>query len=64
MVTSGSGRINIEGEIVDVAAWDAIRFDKDTMRNVEAGSDGIEFLAFGAGDDPNEVEMVQNWWSE
>lgn len=64
VVTRGSGRINIEGEIVDVAEWDAIRFDKDTMRNVEAGSDGIEFLAFGAGDDPNEVEMVQNWWSE
>jgi mannose-6-phosphate isomerase-like protein (cupin superfamily) len=64
VVIRGSGRVNIEGEIVDVAEWDAIRFDKDTMRNVEAGPDGIEYLAFGAGDDPLDAEMVQKWWSD
>ena len=39
-----------------------MRFDKDTMRNVEAGPDGIEYVAFGAGDDPSEVAMDQEWW--
>src|SRR6266480_5763917 len=64
VVVRGSGRIKVEDEIVEVGEWDAIRFDKDTMRNVEAGRDGIEYLAFGAGDDPRDVDMAQNWWSD
>ena len=34
------------------------------MRNMEAGPDGIEFLAFGAGDDPRDAEMAPDWWSD
>jgi mannose-6-phosphate isomerase-like protein (cupin superfamily) len=64
VVVRGSGRIKVEEEIVDVEQWDAIRFDKDTLRNVEAGPDGIEYLAFGAGDDPLDAEMVQQWWQD
>jgi mannose-6-phosphate isomerase-like protein (cupin superfamily) len=64
VVVGGSGRIKVEDEIVEVAAWDAIRFDRDTMRNVEAGPEGIEYLAFGAGEDPRDAEMAQNWWSD
>ena len=63
VVVRGSARIKVEDEIVEVGEWDAIRFDKDTMRDVEAGPDGVEYLAFGAGDDPNEVEMVPGWWN-
>lgn len=63
VVTQGSAKIKVGGEIVEVAEWDAIRFDKDTMRAVEAGPDGVEYLAFGAGDDASEVEMDQNWWA-
>ena len=64
VVVAGSARIKVEDEIVDAAQWDAIRFDKDTMRAVEAGPDGVEYLAFGAGDDPRDAEMVQDWWSD
>jgi mannose-6-phosphate isomerase-like protein (cupin superfamily) len=64
VVVRGSARIKVDDEIVDVGAWDAIRFDNDTMRNVEAGPDGVEYLAFSAGDDPRDVEMVQGWWSD
>jgi mannose-6-phosphate isomerase-like protein (cupin superfamily) len=64
VVVLGSGRIKVEDEIVEVAEWDAIRFDKDTMRNVEAGPDGIEYLAFGAGEDPRDAEMAPGWWSD
>jgi len=63
VVVRGSGRIKVEDEIVEVAEWDAIRFEKDTMRNVEAGPEGIEYLAFGAGEDPLDAEMAPNWWS-
>ena len=64
VVTRGSGRIKVEDEIVELGQWDAIRLDKDTMRDVEAGPDGIEYLAFGAGDDPTEVEMTPGWWAD
>ena len=64
VVVRGSGRIKVDDEIVEVVEWDAIRFDEDTMRNVEAGPDGIEYLAFGAGEDPRDVDMAQNWWSD
>jgi mannose-6-phosphate isomerase-like protein (cupin superfamily) len=63
VVVKGSARIKVEEEIVELAEWDAIRFDKDTMRAVEAGPDGVEYLAFGAGNDPADADMVQDWWS-
>lgn len=63
VVVRGSGRIKVENEIVELAEWDAIRIAKNTMRAVEAGPKGIEYLAFGAGNDPDEVEMEQDWWS-
>lgn len=59
VVVRGSARVKVEDEIVDLEKWDAIRFDKDTMRDMEAGPDGVDYLAFGAGEDAAEVEMVQ-----
>jgi mannose-6-phosphate isomerase-like protein (cupin superfamily) len=64
VVVRGSGRIRVEDEVVELGEWDAIRIDKDTMRAVEAGPDGIEYVAFGAGDDPSEVEMAQDFWRD
>ena len=64
VVVRGSARVKVGDEIVELGQWDAIRFDVDTMRNVEAGPDGVEYLAFGAGDDPRDAEMVPGWWSD
>jgi quercetin dioxygenase-like cupin family protein len=64
VVVRGSGRVKVEDEVVELREWDAIRFEENTMRAVEAGPDGIEFLAFGAGDDPADAEMVQGWWQD
>jgi mannose-6-phosphate isomerase-like protein (cupin superfamily) len=64
VVVRGSGRAKVDDEIVELGEWDAIRFDSDTMRNVEAGPDGIEYLAFSAGDDPLDAETVQGWWTD
>src|SRR5262245_66537938 len=59
VVVRGSARIKVEDEVVDLGEWDAIRLEKDTMRGVEAGPEGVEYLAFGAGDDPRDAEVVQ-----
>jgi len=64
VIVRGSARVKVDDEIVELGEWDAIRFDTDTMRDVEAGPDGVEYIAFGAGTDPRDAEMVQNWWNE
>ena len=64
VILRGSARIKVEDEIVEAGPMDAIRFDMDTMRDVEAGPGGVEYVAFGAGDDPTDAEMVQDWWSD
>jgi mannose-6-phosphate isomerase-like protein (cupin superfamily) len=64
VVVRGSARVKVEDEIVELGEWDALRIDMDTMRNVEAGPDGVEFLAFGAGDDPRDAEMAPDWWTD
>jgi mannose-6-phosphate isomerase-like protein (cupin superfamily) len=64
VVVRGSARIKVEDDVVELEQWDAIRIDEDTMRAVEAGSEGVEYVAFGAGDDPRDADMVQGWWSD
>jgi quercetin dioxygenase-like cupin family protein len=64
VVVRGSARAKVEDEVVELVEWDAIRFPKGTMRQMEAGPDGVDYLAFGAGDDPTEVEMAAGWWSD
>jgi len=64
VIVRGSARIKVGDEVVALGEWDAIRFGKDTMRNVQAGPDGVEYLAFGAGEDPRDAEMVAGWWSD
>ena len=64
VVVRGSARVKVGDEVVDLVEWDAIRFPKDTMRQIEAGPEGVDYLAFGAGDDPTEAEMAPGWWSD
>ena len=64
VVLRGSARVKVEDEIVELGELDAIRLGADTMRAVEAGPDGVEYLAFGAGDDPTDAEMEPGWWSD
>ena len=64
VLVKGSARIKIENEVVELRPWDAVRIGKDTMRNVEAGPEGAEYIAFGAGTDPRDAEMKPGWWSD
>jgi uncharacterized cupin superfamily protein len=62
VVLSGSGRLKLDDDVVDVLAWDAIRVAPETTRCFEAGPDGIELLAFGEHTDES-PEMRPGWWS-
>jgi uncharacterized cupin superfamily protein len=63
VVLSGSGRLKVEDEIVDLKEWDAVRVAGSEMRQFESGPDGLTYLAIGAplADD---TEMVDGWWSD
>lgn len=47
VVLDGSGRVKLDGEIVELKRWDVVRVAPATMRAFEAGSDGLELLAVG-----------------
>ena len=64
VLLSGSARLKLDDEILELEPLDAVRIGTGTMRAMEAGPDGAEYIAFGAGDDPRDAEMEQNWWSE
>jgi mannose-6-phosphate isomerase-like protein (cupin superfamily) len=63
VVISGSGRINLDGEIVAVEALDAIRVSPGVTRAFEADADGLEILAVGARHD-GDGEVIRGWWAE
>jgi mannose-6-phosphate isomerase-like protein (cupin superfamily) len=63
VILSGSARLKLDDEVVDVRAWDAVRIAPETMRGVEAGPEGVELLAFGAGRG-GDTEPKPGWWSE
>ena len=63
MIVNGSGRIKVDDEIVELKQWDAIRVPGEATRNLEAGADGIEYVAIGAPQ-ADDTEMVQGWWGD
>jgi mannose-6-phosphate isomerase-like protein (cupin superfamily) len=65
VLISGSARMKIEDEVKELKQWDAVRVHKDTMRTIEAGDEGAEFLVVGAPNTgPGDADMVQGWWSD
>jgi len=58
LVISGTARIKIDDEEVEVGALDAVRIPPGTMRSMGAGPEGAELIAFGAPDTDNkDIEM-------
>lgn len=61
VILSGSGRVKLDDEIMDVRALDAIRVAPEVARAFEAGGDGLEFLALGPHH-PGDGEAVEDGW--
>jgi uncharacterized cupin superfamily protein len=65
VLVSGGARMKIEDEVRELNPWDAVRVHKDTMRTMEAGDEGAEFLVVGAPNTgPGDANTVQGWWSD
>ncbi len=63
VVISGSGRMKLDDEIIEVETLDAIRVSPEVIRAFEAGPEGVEVLAMGARHD-GDGEVIPSWWSD
>ncbi len=63
VVLSGSGRVKLDDEIIDLEVMDALRVAPGVTRQFEAGPDGLEYLVFGPHHD-KDGEMVNDWWTD
>jgi mannose-6-phosphate isomerase-like protein (cupin superfamily) len=65
VVVAGSARMNLDGEIVEMGTWDAVRVPPETTRGMEGGAEGAEILAFGApSDETADVQVVRDFWPQ
>lgn len=63
LVLSGSARMKLGDDLVDLGVLDAVRVAPQTWRGIEAGPDGAEVLVVGAPAlaEPDH-EMDRDWW--
>jgi mannose-6-phosphate isomerase-like protein (cupin superfamily) len=65
VLLDGSATIKLDDDVMELKPWDVVRIAKDTIRNVEAGSDGAELILIGApSTGANDAEMIQDWWTD
>jgi mannose-6-phosphate isomerase-like protein (cupin superfamily) len=65
VITSGSGRIKLDEEIVELRQWDVVRVAPAVVRAFEAGPEGLEIVAVG-GTRPEGGDGVRapDWWTD
>jgi hypothetical protein len=47
VVVAVSGRVLLDGEVLELARWDAVRVSPRVLRAFEAGPEGLEVIAVG-----------------
>lgn len=61
VAVSGSGRIKLDDQLLEIRPLDAVRVAPHVARAFEAGPEGLEFIAFGPHH-PNDGEPVDDPW--
>jgi mannose-6-phosphate isomerase-like protein (cupin superfamily) len=65
VLLSGSARLKLDDEVLELAPWDAVRIPKETVRNVEGGPEGAELILFGAPKTgPGDADVEPEWWTD
>ena len=63
LVVSGSARLKLDDEEVELGALDAVRIPPGVMRGMAGGAEGAELVAFGAPDTDNkDIDMNPGFW--
>ena len=61
VVLSGSGRVKLDDDLVELAPLDAVRVSPGVTRSFEAGPEGLEVLIFGPHVE-GDGETVDDFW--
>jgi mannose-6-phosphate isomerase-like protein (cupin superfamily) len=65
ILISGSARVKLNDDVIDMKPFTAVRIAQDTMRSYEGGPDGAEIIAIGAPrTGPGDGDTVPGWWSD
>ena len=63
VVVSGSGRMKLDDEIIDLRQWDVVRVAPTVVRAFEGGPDGLVMVAVGGTRPPEgDGELVNDFW--
>jgi quercetin dioxygenase-like cupin family protein len=57
VVVAGSGRVLLDGEVLELRQWDVVRVAPEVQRAFEAGPDGLDVVAVG-GPKPEDGDGV------
>jgi mannose-6-phosphate isomerase-like protein (cupin superfamily) len=65
VVVSGSGRVKLDDQIVELRQWDLVRVAPGVARGFQAGADGLEVIAIGS-DRPEggDGELIPTFWED
>jgi mannose-6-phosphate isomerase-like protein (cupin superfamily) len=63
VLVSGSARVKLDDDIVELAPFDAVRIAPGVTRCVEAGPEGAEMILFGAPKLERDADIIQGWWT-
>jgi mannose-6-phosphate isomerase-like protein (cupin superfamily) len=63
VVIGGSGRVKLDDDILELERLDAVRVAPGVTRQFEAGSDGLELLAFGPHH-KGDGDLIHDWWTD
>jgi mannose-6-phosphate isomerase-like protein (cupin superfamily) len=65
VVTSGSGRVKLDDEIIKLREWDVLRVAPEVIRAFEGGPEGLGFVAVGSSrPEDGDGVPVQDWWTD
>jgi len=64
VVLSGSGRVKLDDELLDLRRWDVLRVAPQVARGFEAGPEGLEMVIAGsARPEEGDGERVEDFWA-
>jgi len=65
VVVGGSGRVKLDGEIVELRQWDVVRIAPGVLRALEGGPAGLELIAIGSDTREGEGgETIEGYWTD
>jgi mannose-6-phosphate isomerase-like protein (cupin superfamily) len=65
LLVSGSAFMKVDDDVIELEPWTAVRVPNDTMRAIESGPVGAEFVIVGAPNTgPGDAINEDGWWSD